>query len=325
MVFPEEKNFLAKVADFSRVCMIIKGFIGAKIGLVGPRPEAFETCIFSEEAMMNQFDQRVVPTSLADIMYRAGKISPASAQMKNLNKEIKKQADISALKPEILSKIESLELALQQFVEEKGLSGLGVQCWTAIQEVYGLSPCYAMGRLTDSGVMTACEVDIYGTLTMLIQYLASLKSTVPHFIDWTIKHQEKENTFLAWHCGNAPPSLACESCKLPIKYHSVLGEQLGIERSMGTAEFQLKPGVVTICRLIEHDGVFKMLVTTGKIVTANQKLRGSWSWVQVPDLEELYEVLVKEGFTHHASLIHGDYVKVIEDACDFLGIDTITV
>ena len=94
---------------------------------------------------------------------------------------------------------------------------------------------------------------------------------------------------------------------------------------MGTADFQLKPGIVTICRLIEHDGVFKMLITTGKIVPASQKLRGSWSWVQVPDLEELYEVLVKEGFTHHASLIHGDYIKVIEDACEFLGIDTVTV
>jgi L-fucose isomerase-like protein len=325
MVFPEEKPFIAKVNDFVRVCSIIKGFIGAKIGLVGPRPEAFETCIFSEDAMMMQFDQRVVPTSLADITYRMSKIKASSAEMTQLNKEIKKQADTSALKPEVLSKIESLELALQQFAKEKGLSGLGIQCWTAIQEVYGLSPCYAMGRLTDSGVMTACEVDIYGTLTMLIQYLAALKTTVPHFIDWTIQNQEKANTFLAWHCGNAPPSLACDNCKLPIKYHSVLGEQLGKERSMGTAEFQLKPGVVTICRLIEHDGVFKMLITTGKIVNTSQKLRGSWSWVQVPDLEELYQVLVEEGFTHHASLIHGDYVNVIEDACAFMGIDTVIV
>lgn len=325
IVFPEEKTFQTKVNDFVRVCSVIKGFIGAKIGLVGPRPEAFQTCIFSEDAIMNQFDQRIVPTSLADITYRMSKISPTSNEMKNLTKEIKKQADTSALKADILNKIEELELALKQFAEEKGLSGLGIQCWTAIQEVYGLSPCYAMGRLTDSGIMTSCEVDIYGTLTMLIQYLAALKITVPHFIDWTIQHQDKENVFLAWHCGNAPPSLACDSCKLPIKYHSVLGEQLGIERSMGTAEFQLKPGVVTICRLIEHDGIFKMLITSGKIIESDQKLRGSWSWVKVPDLAELYEVLVKEGFTHHASMIHGDYVKVIEDACDFLGIDTVTV
>ena len=105
-----------------------------------------------------------------------------------------------------------------------------------------LSPCYVMGTLTDSGVMTSCEADIYGTLTMMIQYLASLETTAPHFIDWTIKHQEKENVFLAWHCGNAPPSMACKKPGITIKYHSILGESLGIERSMGTGEFQVKSG-----------------------------------------------------------------------------------
>ena len=39
---------------------------------------------------------------------------------------------------------------------------------------------------------------------MLVQRLL-LESTVPHFIDWTIQHQELENVFLAWHCGNVPP------------------------------------------------------------------------------------------------------------------------
>jgi L-fucose isomerase-like protein len=325
VVFPEEKIFQEKVRDFIRVCSIIKGFVGAKIGLVGPRPERFETCIFSEDEMMRQFAQRVVPTSLPDIMERAKRIQNDSPQIKSLIQEMKKQADLSALKAENVGDIVKLELVLEQFAAEKELCGMGIQCWTAIQEVYHISPCYVMGRLTDKGIMTACEVDIYGVLTMLIQNLASLGKAPPHFIDWTIRHQEKENTFLAWHCGNAPPSLKCKSSRISIKYHSILGESLGVIRSMGTGEFQLKPGVVTLGRLIEHEGQFKMLITSGKIIESNQKLRGAWSWVEVPDLDNLYEVLVREGFTHHASLIHGDYVNVIGKACEFLGIDTVTV
>jgi L-fucose isomerase-like protein len=299
--------------------------MGAKIGLVGPRPERFETCIFSEDEMMRQFSQRVVPTSLPDIMERAGKIKNTAPEIKKLSQEMKKQADLSALKMENVHAMVRLELALEQFAAEKGLSGMGIQCWTAIQEVYGISPCYVMGRLTDKGIMTACEVDIYGVLTMLIQNLASLGKTPPHFIDWTIRHQEKENVFLAWHCGNAPPSLACKSSRISIKYHSILGESLGIDRSMGTGEFQLKPGIVTLNRLVEYEGRFKMLITAGKIIESDQKLRGAWSWVEVPDLDNLFEVLVKEGFTHHASLIHGDHTKVIRDSCEFLGIDTVSV
>ena len=98
-----------------------------------------------------------------------------------------------------------------------------------------------------------------------------------------------------------------------------------MDRSRGTGEFQLKPGVVTLCRLQEHDGEFKMLVTKGKAVKSNQKLRGSWCWVEVPDLDKLYSTLVKEGFTHHASLIHGDCSRAISDACDYLGIETVVV
>ncbi len=325
IVFPEEKEFQGKVRDFARVCSIVKGFVGAKIGLVGPRPERFETCIFSEDEMLRQFSQRVVTTSLPDIMERAGKIKNDSPEFRKLQREMKNEADLSALKPDNVRALVSLELTLEQFAAEKGLAGMGIQCWTAIQEVYGISPCYVMGRLTDKGLMTACEVDIYGALTMLVQHLASLGKTPPHFIDWTIRHQEQKDVFLAWHCGNAPPSLVCKSSRVAIKYHSILGESQGIERSMGTGEFQLKPGIVTLNRLVEHEGRFKMLITAGKIVESNQELRGAWSWVQVADLDNLYTVLVKEGFTHHASLIHGDYAKVIEDSCEFLGIDTVTV
>ena len=160
---------------------------------------------------------------------------------------------------------------------------------------------------------------------MLLQYLASMGTTVPHFIDWTIQNQEKENVFLSWHCGNAPPSLACKNCKVTMKYHSILGESLGVEKSVGTGEFQLNPGKVTLCRLQEHDGYFKMLIAGGKAVQSKQQLRGSWAWVEVPDLDKLYATLVGEGFTHHASLIHGDCSKAIEDACGYLGIEAVVV
>ncbi len=324
VVFPEEPSFLDTVDNFVRVCAIARGFIGARVGLVGPRPERFETCIFSEDALTRNFDQKVVPVDLVDIMARTA--APESAAgIKKLVRRIKSEADLANTDPATVAKIAGLEFALAQFAGEKHLSALGVQCWTAMQSVYGLSPCYTMGRLTDLGIMTSCEVDIYGALTMLVQYLASLKTTVPHFIDWTIQHQEAPDTFLAWHCGNGPPSLACNSGRVSISYHSILGASLGISRSQGTAEFQLKPGAVTLCRLHEHDGDFKMLVTGGEAVQTDQKLRGSWSWIKVPDLDLLYSTLVEEGFTHHASLIHGDFTRAISDACEYLGIEVVEV
>jgi L-fucose isomerase-like protein len=320
VIFPEENTFSAGLKDFMRICSITGGFIGARIGYIGPRPELFETCIFSEDAMIRKFKQHIIPTSLPDLMPLAeGK----GTESKSIQKEMQKQADLSALNQTTTDRISKLEIALKEFAKTKKLSGLGVQCWTAMQATYGLSPCYVMGRMTDSGVMTSCEADIYGTLTMIVQYLASLETTPPHFIDWTIKNQDKEDVFLAWHCGNAPPSLACQ--KPTIKYHSILGESLGIDNSMGTGEFQVKPGVVTMNRLIEREGQFKMLIAKGEIESSDQFMRGSWSWVKVPDLDKLYTSLVYEGFTHHASIIHGDYTNVIKESCRLMGIETCIV
>ena len=325
IVFPEEKSFFRAVANFVRTCAIVKGFRGARVGMVGPRPEGFETVAFNEVAMINQFKQRLIPISLVDILHSAEAVSEKDPAIKSIVQEIKAKADTSQIKESSILKIAKLEYALEKYAREKKLDGMGVQCWTAMQEVYGISSCVSMGRLTDKGIMTSCEVDIYGALTMLIQYLSSLKTTPPHFIDWTIAHQEEENTFLAWHCGNAPMSLLCEGCKITLRGHSILASVVGSERAQGTAEFQLKPGPVTICRLAEGDRKFKILITKGKIQKSGQKLRGSWGWVKVDNLDALYGVLVEEGFIHHASLIHGDYVKAIADSCKFLGIEPIVI
>ncbi len=325
ILFPEEEAFKNTVTNFVRVCAIVKGFTGARIGQVGPRPEPFETCTFNESAMIQQFKQKLVPASLADIFESANRLSDKDPEVQKILKEIRTQADVSKMGDKSLIKIAKLECALKRFAQEKKIAAMTVQCWTAMQDVYGVCSCAAMGRLTDQGILTSCEVDVYGALTMLVQYLASLKATPPHFIDWTIQHQEKENVFLAWHCGNAPPSLACKGCAPTFRTHSILGRTLDPEVSKGTAEFQLRLGVVTLCRLVEYDGMFKMLITKGEIIQSQENLRGSWSWVKVPNLADLYRVLVEEGFIHHASMIHGDYTDAIADACKFLGIETVIV
>jgi len=322
--FPEEEVFSKDIRDFIRTCVAVKGFIGARIGLVGPRPERFETCAINEFPMIEQFGQRVVPISLVDIFNRADGIKDEKGVSRIID-EIKEGANCKLVKEETLRKAARLEIALKEFAQEKDLSAMGVQCWTAMQEIYGISACLTLGRLTEQGIMTACEVDIHGALTMLVQYLASLKTTIPHFIDWTIQHQREKDVFLAWHCGNAPLGLKARNSQIYLKSHSILGEMLGPERCEGTAEFQLKEGKVTLSRIVEYDGEFKMLITKGEIIPSKDKLRGSWGWVKVSDLANLYRTLVEEGFTHHASMIHGDISDSLVEFCKFTGMEAVIV
>ncbi|MGB9718402.1 MAG: L-fucose/L-arabinose isomerase family protein [Thermoproteota archaeon] len=308
VVSPEEEGFAKTIEDFARTCIVVNGFLKARIGLVGPRPESFETCALDEVTLIRVFNQRVIPISLVEAGAVAENID--SSEINRITQSIRREVDASAVNEETLIKIGRLEYALLALADRWRLDAMGIQCWGPMYHVFGVAPCHVSGRLVDRGIMVACEADVLGALTMLIQYLASFKKTPPHFIDWTVQHREKENVFLAWHCGNAPPSLARDRAEI---------------NKMGMGAFQLKPGVVTINRLAEYDGKFKMLITTGRILDTRESLQGTWAWVEVPDLKKLYETILKNGFIHHASMIHGDYTKPIQDACEILGIEMVKV
>ena len=324
IVFPEDKEFMDKLDMFVRVTNIVKNFVGARIGIVGPRPERFETVTRNEAKMAEKYGQRVVHIELEEVVEEAKSLGDDDERVVKVLNEMSRQVNVSGVPREILLKMAKLEVVLRRMVEEKKLSGLAIRCWTEIQRFYGVSPCLVMGRLTDGGIMTACEVDVYGALTMIMQYSASLGSTPPFFIDWTIRHPTKPNIFLAWHCGNMPPSL-CASGACGVGYHSVMYREVGKERCYGTLEGRVKPGVVTISRLVEYDGEFKLFITRGRVVEEPGEFRGSWAWVEVPDLDKVYRTLVEEGFVHHASMIHGDYVEPLKNAAKLLGIKTVIV
>ncbi len=70
---------------------------------------------------------------------------------------------------------------------------------------------------------------------------------------------------------------------------------------------------------------YKMLITGGEIVDDPAPERGSHAWVEVADLDNLYNTLIDEGFIHHASLIHGDHRRALQEFCRFVGIKTVTL
>jgi len=124
--FPEEEVFNQSIKNFLRTCTAVKGFMGAKIGQIGPRPEAFETCAINEFPMIEQFGQRVVPISLTDIFHSAETVE--EDKISQIIDEIKAKANCEEIREETLQKAARLEIALKNFVEQKNLAGLAVQC-----------------------------------------------------------------------------------------------------------------------------------------------------------------------------------------------------
>ena len=318
ILFPEEKQFAEQVERFARACCVHHAFYDAKVGLVGHRPVRFETCSYNEHYLIERFRQRVVPLEMIAAVEMAKAMADVDA-IAAIVKDVTSKAEVH-VSDESLDHGARFEETIYRWAKRDGLACVAVSCWPAIMQYYHTNACIALGRLTERGLMAACEADVHGALSMLVQHAAMLRDAVPHFIDWTIQHQDDPNVFLAWHCGNAPMCLNREGGHIHVR-----GQGQDPASWKGTAEFGLKEGLVTLTRLVEYDGHFKMLVTTGQVEPDQRELRGSWAWVRVADLAGLYRRLVEEGFIHHASMIYGDCTGPIIDFCKFAGIETVVV
>jgi L-fucose isomerase-like protein len=328
IVYVEETQFLAEVDKFVRAVAVVKALKGARIGQVGVRPPAFETVAYDETAMIRKFGQNVICAEVSDIVARAKRYADDDPAVLSKIGEIRGEVAEVTVADALVMKIARMELAVTDFYTRQGLSALGMQCWYSMQDLMGMQTCALFGRLTAAGMLTACETDMLGSLSMMVSYNSALGESVPHFIDWTIQHRENENRLLTWHCGNSPACLANDPHKTALRAR---GDMAGVlvpdsgDTQAGMYQFQLKPGKVTFCRLAEYDDKWKMLITTGEIIPSDDVLAGTWAWVEVKDHARLYRTLVEEGFIHHASMIHGDQTASLLLACKFLDIQPVLV
>ena len=328
LFFPAEPDLRAAVQDFVRAVAVVKGLKGARIGQVGLRPNAFETVAYDEVAMIQKFGQNVIHAELSELSDHAQRIRADDPRLAALLAEIRGGAPVITVGEDHLLNAARFELALTDFFSHNHLSAMAVQCWPAIQRLMKISVCALYGRMTGQGMLTACETDVLGALSMLVTQRAALGETIPHFIDWTIQHREQANWLLAWHCGNAPVALAANPAAVALRSRRNMSGQLAIaevDDQAGLYQFQLKPGPVTFCRLAEYDNHWKMLIAPGEIIASPETLAGTWSWVAVRDHATLYRTLVGEGFIHHASMIHGDQRAALLQACKFLDIQPVLV
>jgi L-fucose isomerase-like protein len=327
LFFPAEPALGSAVATFVRAVAVVKALRNARIGQVGARPGTFESVSYDELAMVRKFGQRVVHRELYTIMRTAVEFPEGDPGLREIEKALRGAVAAVTVSDDGIRKAARLERALADFYEREKLSAMGVQCWPTVGHGMGIEPCAVFGRLTGRHMLTACESDVLGSLSMLATYGSALGGTVPHFVDWTIQHREKPNCLLAWHCGNAPTCLAADQARTALRSRrNMTGAAADGAKQPGVLfQFQVAPGDVTFCRLAEYDGEWKMLIAEGRIAPSDETLCGTWSWVEVPDHDRLYRTLVEEGFIHHASMIHGRQADALALACKFMAVRPVRV
>ena len=240
-------------------------FRDARLGQFGPRAGGFTTCAFDERQLLRQFGQRVVPVDLATLFGRCHRLSADAPEILAAKSLITSHAKIE-VGDQVVDKMARLYVALKSLIQEHRIVALGHNCWTGIQTDYGICGCAVFSFLEEEGWPIACETDVYGAVSMLLQKCVAKQlkqESRPFFMDWTIQHPTDSDLFQAWHCGKAPLSTFAQ--KPAVRSHEILVPLLGENVSGGTLEGAFRQGPVTLFRLTEYGGKFRALITRGVI------------------------------------------------------------
>lgn len=309
---PNDVKVLEQINCTIKVTQAIKQLKRMRIGMFGYRTPGFYACTFDELELRNSIGPEIVHIDLSEVLDEFNKVSQEEAEA--IVADVKQRFKIEGPTQEDMMNTAKLYLSFQKFVEREKLSCTAIKCWPELRDHHDLGACFALSRLIDEGIMSACEADIHGAVTMSILY--SLTGKVVYFAD-LISINEEKNTVLMWHCGSSPTKLAEASSLVTMRSFSIPGFGRGV-----TTEFPVKPGRVTIARLSAIKDSYRMFISGGEALKTEMVIRGNPAEVKLDsNVREVLEEIVTKGFEHHYAVVHADVKEELIELCDRLMIE----
>jgi len=318
--YPSDASFKKDLAWFLGVCRVVTGVRNARYGQIGARPDAFWTCRMDEK-QLQRLGVTTVTLDLSEIIARVQKMR-LNAGVKRTMANIKRYVNTSRVPEQRLEQIAKFEHAVDRFVEEANLDGLAIQCWTSVQDNLEICTCATKRRLGDRGIPSACEVDVFGTLTMHSLMLAA-ESPAAQAQSNNLHHKDPDLVNL-WHCGVFPASFAGTQPKMGPQ--TILATVRDPELCMGVVEFEMKSGPLTVGRVTQDaDGRWKSVMAEGKVERTDAKTFGAYGWTRIKGLQGLYRDVLMRHFPHHAGITKAHVGNILWEAWgNYLGFDVYT-
>lgn len=301
---PEDEHVIEKVKAVAYAAYAVRNLEVTRIGRLGENPEGFETCIPNTELLYNHLGVEIIQIDLEEFLetVQAQRESPeifaeviqkVQNQLPNFN-ELDKKATHGTL---------ATYTVLRDLAKREELDGFAVRCWPEFFTELGCAACGAVSLLNSDMTPGSCEADVNGLITHLImQWISSEPAFNADIVDFDLT----ENTAVLWHCGQAPLSMADSTNPVRGTIHS--NRRLPL-----LMEFTLKPGRVTLARLSEMNGAFRLVIGTGEMLAKPPSFSGTSGVIRFDHpAKDILDTLINEGLEHHIALAYGNHVPALE-------------
>ena len=317
-VSPAHPSFRADLRRFGATCRVIRSLKNARIGAIGARPAAFNTVRFSEK-LFERSGVSVETLDLSEVLGWVQRMGDSEPAVKAKLAAIGAYTGVHGIPTLSLMRMAKLGVAIDRWMQEKQLSATAIQCWTALEEFYGVVPCTLMSMMSESMLPSACETDIAGLLGMYVLQAASEQPAA--LLDWNNNYGDDPNKGVVFHCSNLPKSFFGEH---RMDYQAIIAGTVGKENTFGTIVGRVAPGPFTYCRVSTDDLAARIssYVGEGRFTDDSLQTFGGYGVIEVPNFQSLLRMICKRGFEHHVAATRASVAEGVYDALDtYLGWD----
>jgi len=306
----DSAEFKADLEWFSAVCRVVKGLKNLKIGAIGARPTAFNTVRYSER-LLETSGISVETLDLSEIFGRIRKMKDNDDFAQAKLADIKGYVSTQGIPDEALLKMAKLGAVIETWMKQTHCTISAVQCWTSMEEYFGVVPCTVMSMMSNDLIPSACEVDVPGVLSMYMLALAS--GTPSALLDWNNNYGSDPNKCVCFHCSNLPKHFFKD---VKMDYQEIIAGTVGKLNTFGTCVGRVKAGAMSYARFSTDDrrGVIRGYTGPGRFTDDPLETFGGAGVAEIPQLQKLLKYICREAFEHHVAANFSDVSKAVHEA-----------
>ena len=307
---PESPSFRADLRQFAAICRVVRGLRGLRIGAIGARPAAFKTVRYSEK-ILEASGIAVEPIDLSEILGRIERLKDNDPEVRRKLEEMQDYVTTDGVPATALVKMAKLGLVIDRWMKEVDATVSAVQCWTSMEEYFGVVPCTVMSMMSNANLPSACEVDVVGTLSMYALTLAS--ETPAALLDWNNNYGDDPDKAVCFHCSNLPKDFFDD---IKMDYQAIIAGTVGRENTYGTVVGKVKAGAMSFARFSTDDRTGKIRGYVGEGEFTKDPLRtfGGAGVVKIKNLQPLLRHICERGFEHHVAGTFSHVADAVHEA-----------
>jgi len=289
--------------DFVVTCRVVKAMKNLRIGALGARPTAFNTVRYSEK-LLEQSGISIETLDLFELFGWVNKLKDTDAAVEAKLKEIQNYVVAKSIPPVALLKMAKFGAAVDKWMKDTRLNATAIQCWTAMEEFFGVVPCTLMSMMSNMLMSSACEVDIMGTVAMYAMAQAGGKPSA--LVDWNNNYGEDPDKGVVFHCSNLPKDIFVGTGEdAPVMdYQEIIAGTVGKENTYGTIVGRVKAAPFTYLRVSTDDaaGKIRAYIGEGELTDDPLKTFGGYGVVKIRNFQNLLRYICENGFEHHVAI-----------------------